>query len=108
MNRTPFVVLARLMALMLLALSLNVTAAEKETVRPAVGKPLQEAQKQIAAKKFKEALGSIDAAEQVGGLTPYETFVVNQMRGAASAGAGDSAGAAAAFEKVLAAKRLPP
>ncbi|HKY89813.1 MAG TPA: hypothetical protein VJM11_02195 [Nevskiaceae bacterium] len=110
MNRTlnPVATLARLVGLVLLAVSLNVAAAEKESVRPAVGKPLQEAQKLIQAKKFKEALVSVNAAEQVGGLTPYETFVVNQMRGAAAAGAGDSVGAAAAFEKVLAAKRLPP
>lgn len=81
--------------------------AEKESLRPAVGKPLQEAQKQMTAKKYKEALVSIGQAEAVGGLTPYESFVASQMRGAASAGAGDSAAAAAAFEKVLAAKRLP-
>ena len=86
----------------------SITATAADTVRPVVGKPLQEAQKLMQAKNFKSALASIDAAEKVGGLTPYESFVVSQMRGAASAGAGDSAGAAAAFEKVLAAKRLPP
>ena len=86
----------------------TLTAHAADTVRPAVGKPLQEAQKLIQAKNYKGALVSIDAAEKVGSLTPYESFVLNQMRGAAAAGAGDSAGAAAAFEKVLAAKRLPP
>lgn len=95
-------------ALLLAVSTSSVSSATKESLRPAVGKPLQEAQKDIQAKKFKEALVAVDTAEKVGGLTPYESFVVNQMRGAASAGAGDAVGAAAAFEKVLAAKRLPP
>lgn len=100
----------RILAFIALSLGLflpQLTQAQKESLRPAVGKPLQEAQKLIQAKKFKEALGPISQAEAVGGLTPYESFVTAQMRGAAAAGAGDSNGAAAAFEKVLAAKRLP-
>lgn len=102
----------RLLKPLFLALGLSLLAgpvlAEKDSLRPAVGKPLQEAQKLIQAKKFKEALGPIGEAEKVGGLTAYESFVTAQMRGAASAGAGDALGAANAFEKVLAAKRLPP
>lgn len=95
------------MALGLAFSAATATAAEKESLRPAVGKPLQEAQKLIQARKFKEALEPIGDAEAVSGLTPYEGFVIAQMKGAALAGAGDSNGAAVAFEKVLAAKRLP-
>ncbi|MGQ0529664.1 MAG: hypothetical protein ACT4PG_07570 [Panacagrimonas sp.] len=92
-----------------LAFSLSLPAqAQKDALRPAVGKPLQEAQKLIQDKKFKDAMGPIAEAEMVGKLSDYESFVIAQMRGAASAGAGDAVGAAAAFEKVLAAKRLPP
>lgn len=98
---------------LLIALSLGAAlslspAQAKDALRPAVGKPLQEAQKLIQDKKFKEALAPIAEAEKVGKLSEYESFVIAQMRGAASAGAGDAVGAAAAFEKVLAAKRLPP
>jgi outer membrane protein assembly factor BamD (BamD/ComL family) len=82
--------------------------AQKDTLRPAVGKPLQDAQKLIQGKDYKAALPKIAEAEAVGGLTPYETFVIAQMRGAAAAGAGDSALAAQSFETVLNAKRLPP
>lgn len=103
--------LTRLLSAALIGLSLSLAAgpvlAQKESLRPAVGKPLQEAQKLVQAKKFKEALGPIGEAEKVGGLTAYEGFVVAQMKGAALAGAGDANGAAAAFEKVLDAKRLP-
>lgn len=100
----------RLLSAAVLGLSLLAplpVSAQKDTLRPAVGKPLQEAQKLVQAKKFKEALGPIGEAEKVGGLTEYEGFVVAQMKGAALAGAGDANGAAAAFEKVLASKRLP-
>ena len=101
----------RMLAIVAMTLALGLSqaaAAEKDQLRPAVGKPLQEAQKLIQAKKFKEALGPIAEAEKVGGLTEYEGFVTTQMKGAALAGAGDANGAGAAFEKVLAAKRLPP
>lgn len=94
--------------LALMFLSASAAHAQKDSLRPAVGKPLQEAQKLIQAKKFKEALKPIGVAEKVGSLTEYEAFVTAQMRGAALSGAGDATGAAAAFEKVLAAKRLPP
>lgn len=82
-------------------------SAQKDTLRPAVGKPLQEAQKLVRAKKFKDALAPIAEAEQVADLSAYEAFIVAQMKGSALAGAGDANGAALAFEQVLAAKRLP-
>lgn len=102
--------LTRLITAALLGLGLGLSTpalAQKDSLRPQVGKPLQDAQKLVQAKKFKEALGPIGQAEAVGGLSDYEAFVVAQMKGAALAGAGDANGAAAAFEKVLAAKRLP-
>jgi hypothetical protein len=105
MNAAP-----RLLAALLLVAGISVhptTATARDELRPAVGKPLQQAQKLIQARKFKDALGPIAEAEKAGDLTAYEAFVVTQMKGAALAGAGDADGAAAAFEKVLAAKRLP-
>lgn len=81
-------------------------AAPKEKVRPAVGKPLQTAQRLIESGKYKEALRPIAEAEKVGDASDYERFVILRMKGAALAGAGDADGAANAFEKVLAAKRL--
>ncbi|TDU25796.1 hypothetical protein DFR24_4241 [Panacagrimonas perspica] len=97
-----------LLALGLGAILASVPAMAADSLRPEVATPLQQAQKLVQAKKFKEAIKPIEQAEAVGGLTPYESFIVAQMRGTALAGAGDAAGSAAAFEKVLAAKRLPP
>ncbi|MGQ0502651.1 MAG: tetratricopeptide repeat protein [Panacagrimonas sp.] len=82
-------------------------AADKDALRPEVGRPLQEAQKLIRAKQYKDALRPIGEAEAVADLTPYEQFVTAQMRGAAAAGAGDADAAAEAYEKVLEARRLP-
>lgn len=81
--------------------------AAKESLRPEVGKPLQEAQASLQAKNFKEALAKIDAAEGVGKLTPYESYIVNRMRGAAAAGAGDLSTATKAFEAALASGQVP-
>lgn len=101
----------RVVPVLLLALTLggamSLAHAQKDSARPEVGKPLQEAQKLLQARKFKEALGPIAQAEAVGGLTDYERFIVAQMKGSALAGAGDADGAALALEPVLKSQRLP-
>tara|TARA_R110000787_G_scaffold25373_17_gene71409 strand:+ start:3970 stop:5196 length:1227 start_codon:yes stop_codon:yes gene_type:complete len=94
-----------LVALALLLASLTNVSAEDQ-LRPAVGKPLQEAQKLMAAGKNKAALSPIEAAESVGQLSAYEQFIINQMKASALSAAGDTAGAVRAFEKVLASGRL--
>lgn len=90
---------------LLLLLPLNISA--KDQLSPAVGKPLQDAQKRIQAKQYKDALPLIEQA-RAQAKTDYEKFVIAQMTGSAKAGAGDALGAAQAFEQVLAAQRLPP
>jgi hypothetical protein len=81
--------------------------AEAPALRPDVGKPLQEAQEDIKAKKFAEAGGRIDAAEKVSGLTPFEKYTIARMRASAALGAGDNLRAAQAFEAVLASGQSP-
>src|ERR1700755_1991380 len=49
-------------------------------VRPAVGKPLQEAQSLAAAGNYSAAMAQVNKAEAVGGLTPEESRIVSQMR----------------------------
>ncbi|WP_420467969.1 tetratricopeptide repeat protein [Panacagrimonas sp.] len=102
--------LKRLLGAVVLGLSLSAASpvlAQRDSLRPEVGKPLQDAQKLIQSKQFKQALKPIDQAEAVGKLTDYEAFVIAQMRGAAYSGAGDAVKAATAFEQVLDANRLP-
>lgn len=81
--------------------------AQKQQLRPEVGKPLQEAQAALQSKDAKTALAKIDEAESVGKLTPYETYIVNRMRGAAAATGGDMNTATKAFEAALASGQTP-
>ncbi|MBU6489394.1 MAG: tetratricopeptide repeat protein [Burkholderiales bacterium] len=72
-----------------------------DTLRPEVGKPLNDAQTLYRAHKYKEALAKIAQAAAVPGKTPYENFMVEEMRGAAAVAAGDTGLAAQAYESLL-------
>ncbi|SEQ03022.1 hypothetical protein SAMN04488038_103129 [Solimonas aquatica] len=96
-----------LIAAVLMAGATLAHAADKQTVRPEVGKPLQEAQTLIQQKSYKDALGKIDEAEKVGSLTPYESYIVDRMRAAAATGANDINTALKAYEESLASPQMP-
>jgi tetratricopeptide (TPR) repeat protein len=83
-------------------------AAPKDTVRPEVGKPLQDAQALMAAKKFKDALAKIKEAEAVPNRTPFENFMIDRMRGSAAVNDGQEELAVTSFESVVNSGRLPP
>lgn len=80
--------------------------AQAEPVRPEVGKPLQAARDLIKAQKYKEALAKLKEVDAVGGKTPYENFLLEQMRASAAAQAGDNETAIKAFQAVLNSGRL--
>jgi outer membrane protein assembly factor BamD (BamD/ComL family) len=77
-----------------------------DTLRPEVAKPLNDAQTLYRAHNFQGALGKISQADAVPNKTPYETYMVEEMRGAAAAAAGDSGTAAKAYETLLASGKL--
>ena len=83
-------------------------AAPKDTVRPEVGKPLQDAQGLIAAKKFKDALAKVKEAEAIPNRTPYENYMIDRLRGSAAANDGQDELAVNAYESVVNSGRLPP
>jgi len=83
-------------------------AAESETVRPEVGKPLQAAQDLIKQQKYKDALAKLHELDSLSSLTPFEAGLAAQLKGLAAQGAGDYAGAARSFETYLASAKLPP
>jgi hypothetical protein len=74
------------------ALTLGAVAmpVHAEGVRPEVGKPLQEAQRLIKARKGREAMAEIAKAEAVPNRTAYENQIIAQMKAAASSGSGDN------------------
>ncbi|WP_241696299.1 hypothetical protein [Solimonas terrae] len=97
--------LGTLVAAGLLAVSLAAGAADADskaqTVRPQVGKPLTEAQADIQAKKYADALTKLDEAAAVEKLTAYESYVIARMRASATLGTGDDAAALIAYKAVL-------
>ncbi len=82
--------------------------ARADTVRAAVGRPLQRAETLIAARNYPAALAELQKAIHVGNLTPFERTAIAQLHGTAEAGAGDYAQAAADYQTVLAAGTQPP
>lgn len=64
--------------------------AHAATVRPAVGKPLQEAQALAAKGDYKGALQAIKEAEAVPKKTPEEEKVIDQMRNYVAAKSGNA------------------
>ena len=77
-----------------------------DTVRPEVGNPLTAAQELMKAKKFKDALTKIREADAVADKTPFEDYMVEQMRLVAAYQAGDTATAETALDKVIASGRM--
>jgi hypothetical protein len=88
------------------ALVLPLAAHAADTLRPDVAKPLNAAQDLYRAHKYKDALAKIDQAAAVSGKTPYESTMIEQMRGAAAAAAGESGVAAQAYETLLSSGKL--
>jgi len=82
-------------------------AQEKQTLRPEVGKPIQAAVELLKAKRGREALEKAREAVAIADKTPYETYMVSRVLGQAAALAGDSAGAARAYEAVAASAAAP-
>ncbi len=89
------------------AASFAQTAAQ-DTLRPEIATPARAAIEALKAGRFADALAQVAEAEKVANRTPYENFVLDQVRGGAAAGAGDTATAVKSYEAVLATNRLPP
>jgi hypothetical protein len=93
--------------LLLTALLALPVAARADAVRPAVGKPVQQAEALIQEQKYREALLKLQRAAAVPHLSPYESLVIAEVRGAADSGAGNYREAAADYQQVLAAGDAP-
>ncbi|WP_144142747.1 tetratricopeptide repeat protein [Paraburkholderia sp. BCC1884] len=86
--------------------ALPLAAHAADTLRPDVAKPLNAAQDLYRAHKYKDALTKIDQAAAVPGKTPYESTMVEEMRGAAAVAAGETGIAAQAYETLLSSGKL--
>ncbi|HWA02958.1 MAG TPA: hypothetical protein VG819_05450 [Rhizomicrobium sp.] len=72
--------------------ALSVTPADA-AVRPAVGKPLQEAQSLAAQGNYSAAMAKVNQAASVGGLTGEESRVIGQMKAYIAAKSSATSGA---------------
>lgn len=95
------------LALFVAATHVAADEVKSPSMRPEVGKPIQAALEALKAKKGKEALARVHEAESVSGKSPYETYLVERVKGQAAALAGEPAVAAAAFEAALASSAIP-
>ena len=90
-----------------IALALVVGAAHAaDTVRPEVGKPLQEAQSLIKARKYKEALAKVNDADAAANKTAYENYLIEYMRLSAAMSGGEMNTAAKAYDALAASGKL--
>ena len=83
-----------------------VGAASAQSIRPEVGRPLQQASDLLKAGKAREALAKTREAEAVGGRNATEQLMIDRMKGAAAQRVGDNATTIAAFESAMASGRL--
>ena len=88
--------LSYLGAALLLAAAVNL--AQAQSLRPEVGKPLQQAYDLIKAGKGKEALAKVREAEGAPNKTAAESLQIDRMKAAAAQRAGDNGTAIQALE----------
>ncbi len=82
------------------------TAAQAQTVRPEVAKPMQQASDLLKAGKAPAAMVKVKEADAVGNKNPAEQLLVNRMRGAVAQRTGDQATAIQSFEAAIGSGRL--
>jgi hypothetical protein len=77
-----------------------------ETLRPEVGKPLQEAQQLMKQGKNKEALAKLRELDKISGKSANETYLIERTRAGAASSAGDYDAAAKSFEYLIGSGKL--
>jgi tetratricopeptide (TPR) repeat protein len=82
-------------------------AVRAETVSKGIAKTLLSAQNASKAKKWAGCLSDLKQAEGAGGLTPYDSFIINELRGYCAFSAGDNATALRAYETNLTSQFAP-
>lgn len=77
------------------------TPEKAETVRPEMGKPLNEIQELLNNKQFPQALEKINALDAFEKKTPYEAFAIDRMRAVVASGTNNTDMLASSFEGML-------
>lgn len=86
----------------LLALAIGfATPAAAEALRPAVGKPLEQAKSYYSQHNYTKAMAAVRQADAAAGKTANEQLVIEQMRAAIANASGDNATALRAYTFLL-------
>ena len=83
------------------AIAAPAQAQQQNAARPEVGKPLQAAAADLKARRGRDALAEVAKAEAVPNRTPYENFLIAQIKASAATLVGDYDTAISASEAVL-------
>lgn len=84
-------------------------AKNEDKLRPDLAKPMAEIQDAIKQKNYQAAIAKLNDAEAATkDKTPYETYIIDRMRGAAYGGAGDLVSAAKNFSAAIDTGKMPP
>ena len=75
--------------------------AQAQTVSKGIAKTLKSAQDASKARRWAACLSDLRQAESAGGLTPYDTYIINELRGFCAFSSGDSGTAIRAYETNL-------
>ncbi len=87
------------------SVALPAPAHAQETLRPAVGRPLQQAESDMRRRAFPKAMAELDAADAVRDKTPYESYVIAQLRAAIAQQSGNLAASISADDALIASPR---
>lgn len=82
-------------------------AQSEQAVRAEIAAPLRAAQELLGQKKYAEALGQLAQADKIGTNRPAEIHLLERLRAAAAAGAGDERQATRALEAALGTGEAP-
>lgn len=74
---------------------------EAQTVSKGIAKTLKSAQDASKARKWSACLSDLRQAESAGGLSPYDSYIINELRGFCAFSSGDSGTAIRAYEANL-------
>ena len=83
------------------ALLLMTPVVKAQSVSKGVAKTLAAAQTASKSRRWGECLSKLREAESAGGLSPYDSFVINELRGYCALSSGDSNTAIRAYESNL-------
>ena len=74
---------------------------KQQTVRPEMGKPLNEIQDLLNNKQYPQALEKINVLDAMEKKTPYEVFAIHRLRAVVAAGTNDNALMATSFDNMI-------